>query len=639
MPEIKNIPETFDYDALGLMVGLEIHQQLASRTKLHCRCPNRIRSEAESNFEFFRYLRPKSNRAGVIDPAAIEQTLAQRPCIYKSYDSVCLGEMDEDVPSPLDTESLDIALTVSKLLHMVPVDTVHVMRKIIVDGSSPTGFQRTSFISGSGFIETQYGRCGIATLSLEEDSATSLGSSDDWLKFSLDRLGIPLIEIATEPDMRTPRQVFEVASKIGMILRSTGKVKRGIGTIRQDVNVSIRDGARVEMKGVQALDMIEEIVNREILRQISLLRLRDDLLKRNASVSGTVEDVTELFQNTKSNVLRKGIKSGKILATVLTGFNGHVGREIQPGRRLGTELSDKAKAVGVSGLFHTDELPNYGITENEVTNLRKIVGAGPEDAVVIMAGPPGTVDRAVQSVIERAKYALIGVPGETRYARADGNSSYMRPLPGPARMYPETDVLPVSIPRSYYEQLPLPELLSEKYSRFMSKYKLNGEFAEQMAYSHDPDAFELLAQQFSSSKDVTPTYIARNLTGTVSELKRSGCDTSYLSYDVFKKAFEMVDMGQISKDCIFELFEAYCKNPEKLLSEIVSERSMEVIDLSEVEMFVARLVSEKKSFVQEKQMASIGPLMGPLMDQFRGRVDGKDANRILKSEIEKLLKN
>lgn len=627
----------FDYEKLGLMVGLEIHQQLDTKEKLHCSCSNTIRDESDSNFEFFRYLRPKSGISGVIDPAAVEQTMAKRPSVYKGFDSVCLGEMDEEAPLPLNSEALETALVVSKMFNMVLVDKVYVMRKIIVDGSSPTGFQRTSFISGSGSLKTESGTCRIATMSLEEDSATSLGSSDEHLKYSLDRLGIPLIEVATYPDMKTPSQVYEVASEIGMIFRSTGKVKRGIGTIRQDVNVSISDGARVEIKGVQALDMIEEIVKREVLRQVSLLKLREDLLSKKASVPGEIFDVTEVFSNTKSKVLQRGMKNGCILATVLKGFNGFVGREVQPGRRLGSELSDKAKAVGVSGLFHTDELPNYGITKDDVNSLRNFVNADSDDAVIFMAGNEFLIRKAMDLVIERARYAFEGVPGETRYAQADGNTSYLRPLPGPARMFPETDILPVCVKDSYFKNLPLPELLNEKADRFMKEYNLNREFAEQLAYSYNPDGFEKIAKKFVNSSAVTPTFIARNMTGTKSELKRGGTNVDYLTDEIFEEAFDLVDYGKISKESLIPLFEEYCKTPNTPLSEIVSKKNLSVVDLSEVEEFIIKLVNEKKDFIKEKQNSALGPLMGPVMGEFRGRVDGKDVSRLLKQEIDKIL--
>ena len=278
----------------------------------------------------------------------------------------------------------------------------------------------------------------IETICLEEEAAQRVKDE----VFSLDRLGIPLIEITTSPCMYTPDDVQKVAEYIGMVLRSTGRVKRGLGTIRQDVNISIANGARVEIKGVQELDLIAEVVRREAQRQQSLLVVRDELRFRGASVSHDT-DVTDLFRNTKSAVLKK---AKKIRALLLKGFAGLVGQEIQPDRRLGSEMSDYAKKCGVGGIFHTDELPVYGVTTEEVSIMRSHIGAGEQDCVILVSGASDKqAGCAIAQVILRAQIALSDkpVPEETRKMLESGSTAYMRPLPGAERMYPETDVLPV----------------------------------------------------------------------------------------------------------------------------------------------------------------------------------------------------
>ena len=284
--------EKYDYSELGLKAGLEIHQQLDSKEKLFCRCPTLIRDIGDSDFEFFRYLRATESEMGEKDRAAVEQTKIRRKYIYKAYDTTCLIENDEEPPRELNKEALDISLGVAKLFHMKPVDQMHVMRKIVVDGSNTSGFQRTALLASDGYIETSEGRCGIDSLCVEEEAAQKIEEIGDSIIYSLDRLGIPLVEIATAPDIKTPRHAREVAEQIGMILRSTGKVKRGLGTIRQDVNISIARGARVEIKGVQALDLIEDIVRREVERQLNLLFIRQELLERKAFVCEEIYDVT-----------------------------------------------------------------------------------------------------------------------------------------------------------------------------------------------------------------------------------------------------------------------------------------------------------------------------------------------------------
>jgi len=635
--EIKTIPD-YDYDALGLMVGLEIHQQVDSPTKLHCRCPNIYREPEESTHEIRRYLRPKANNLGMMDRAVVEQTQANRQNRYLVFDTTCLGDIDEAGPVPVSPEALKTTLEVSKLLHMIPVDRGHVMRKIIVDGSGPAGFQRTTFISGNGWIETKSGKCRVASLCLEEESAPKVEETDEYVIFSLDRLGIPLIEIATEPDIRTPEQAFEVASYLGMALRSTGGVKRGIGTIRQDVNVSIKNGTRVEMKGVQALSMIDEIVKREIYRQLALNEIKDELNEKGASVDPAMYDVTKIFEETKSKVIIKSATNRKILAICLKGFKGYVGREIQPGRRLGTELSEKAKAVGVSGLFHTDELPNYGITSEEVEALRKAVGAKENDAVIMISGRENVVKRAMESVIQRAELVLIEIPQETRHALPDGNTSYMRPLPGAARMYPETDLPTFAIGRKEYRDLKTPELLIDKADRYMKEYELNSEFANAVVFSKYMKLFEKLADKYKGNETVTPTLLARVLTGILPELKREELDIDLIIDSKFEEMFDLIANGNLPKDAARNILAAVCKDKECCIAEAVKSLGIGFADKKEIEEYIDLIIVEKKEFISEKGPAAVGPLMGIVMERYRGKIEGKEVSAMLKEKIEQMRK-
>lgn len=629
--------EKYDYCELGLKAGLEIHQQLDSKEKLFCRCPTLIRDVGDSNFEFFRYLRATESELGEKDRAAVEQTLVRRKYIYKAYDTTCLIENDEEPPRELNEEALEIALEIAKLFNMKPVDQMHVMRKIVVDGSNTSGFQRTAFLASGGLIETSNGTCGIESLCLEEEAAQKIEENGDSIVYSLDRLGIPLAEIATAPDIKSPGHAREVAEYIGMVLRSTGRVKRGLGTIRQDVNISIAKGARVEIKGVQALDLIEEIVRREVERQLKLLSIRQQLLEKKAFVCEEIFDVTGLFADTRSKVLQKGIKKGVILAAHLRKFNGFVGKEIQPGRRLGTEFSDRAKTAGVGGLFHTDELPNYGITEKEVIALRNAMGSGPEDAIVMVADEPEKARLAIGAVITRAKEVLVGVPEETRRAFPDGNTAYMRPLPGADRMYPETDVPQIKISEEYFNSLELPELLTERTKRFVTECGLNQELAEKIAYSKYLSLFENLLEIYGKDANVSATLIARTLVGVVPELRRSGVEIDKLSDAHFKGLFEAISTQEIAKEAVQELLTALAKEPALSVEEAISRLGLSAFDPEEIETFIKNLVLERGDFIKEKGPAALGPLMGLVMKEYRGKVDGKILSQMLKTEIDKFI--
>lgn len=607
--------EKYDYSELGLKAGLEIHQQLDSKEKLFCRCPTVLRDVRDSNFEFFRYLRATESEMGEMDRAAVEQTKIRRKYIYKAYDTTCLVENDEEPPRELNKEALEISLEIAKLFNMKPVDQMHVMRKIVVDGSNTSGFQRTAFLASNGYIETSEGRCGIDSLCVEEEAAQKIEEIGDSIVYSLDRLGIPLVELATAPDIKSPRHAREVAEQIGMFLRSTGKVKRGLGTIRQDVNISISEGARVEIKGVQALDLIEDIVRREVKRQLNLLFIRQELMERKAFVCEEIYDVTGLFIDTKSKVLQKGVKKGAVLAALLRKFGGLVGKEVQPGRRLGTEFSDRAKTAGVGGIFHTDELPNYGITDKEVQAVRDAVGAHPEDAVIMVADEPEKARLAIEAVIARAKEAIKGVPEETRRALPDGNTAYMRPLPGAARMYPETDVPPIEISQEYFDSIEIPELLTERAKRFISENGLNKELAEKIAYSKYLPLFESLVGTYRKDANVNPTLIARTLVGIVPEIRRNGVETENLTDEHFKGLFAAISNQEIAKEAIQDLLTALAKEPELSVPEAISKLGLSAFDPQEVENFIKKTVRERGDFIKEKGPAALGPLMGIVMNR------------------------
>ncbi len=439
-----------DYGAIGLKVGIEIHRQLDTEKKLFCDCPTTM-SEEPPSVSFLRRLRPTQSELGQVDPAALFEFQKGRAVIYESDDRTsCLVEMDEEPPKDLNPEAVEISLAASILMHVKPVDEIHVMRKIVIDGSNTTGFQRTCVVALNGLVVVDGKKIPIQQISLEEDAARKTGESGLTVNYRIDRLGIPLIEVSTGPAIASPEETERVAKTIGDILRDTGRVKRGLGTVRQDLNVSIRDGALIEIKGVQELDLLSKAVSYEVSRQLELLGIKDELTSRGIKANHLVDkfiDVSAIFSQTKSKRIREALESGGIaLAVKLPSFNGLLGRELAPGLRLGTEMASRAKFWGrVGGIFHTDELPAYGISEEEVLSMRRTLDCGEHDAAVLVADRKDKAWDALTAVVERAREALIGVPTETRTAVADGTTRYMRPRPGASRMYPETDVPPVPV--------------------------------------------------------------------------------------------------------------------------------------------------------------------------------------------------
>ncbi|WP_408958657.1 Glu-tRNA(Gln) amidotransferase subunit GatE [Natrinema sp. 74] len=633
----------YDYEALGLVAGLEIHQQLDTATKLFCQCPTELREPEESVRSFTRYLHPTRSELGELDDAAVEESMVEREFEYLAYDTTCLVEEDDEPPHELDDEALETALEVAQLMDMSPVDQAHVMRKIVVDGSNTTGFQRSSLIATDGEIETADGPVGIEDLLLEEESAQRVEETDDGVRYSLDRLGIPLVEIGTSPDISTPEQALEAAERIGMLLRSTGKVKRGLGTIRQDVNVSIEEGARVEIKGVQSLDDIDDIVRNEVARQVELVEIRDELVEREASV-GEVRDVTEVFADTDSGVIGGALSSGgSVMAVPLYGFDGLVGREIAPDRRLGTEFSDHAKRHGAGGIFHTDELPAYGVTEAEVAELRDAVGAESEDAVAIVAADTDIAETAIDAVAERAGTALEGVPEETRGANDDGTTRYLRPLPGAARMYPETDVPPVEPDPS---EVPEPELLTEKVERYQDEYDLGEGLAEQVAYGEYMPLFEDVVADGVSASDasggssdpsggVDPTLAATTLESTLTELRRDDVPVDTLTDEHLMDVLELVEDGDVPNEGVPDLLTALATDPDRTAEEAAEEAGLGGADEEEVREAVVEVVERNEAQVEDEGMQAFSGLMGECMGALRGKADGDLVSELLREEIQK----
>jgi glutamyl-tRNA(Gln) amidotransferase subunit E len=609
-----------DYKTLGLVAGIEIHQQLDTLEKLFCHCPTTLREIAEHDGEFSRYLRATVSEMGEIDRAAKEEMKHDRMFRYYTYDTTCLVENDEEPPAPVNDEALAVCLTIGKMFGMTPLPQVHTMRKLVIDGSNTSGFQRTALVAFNGTLPDG-GQ--IETICLEEEAAQRVKDE----VFSLDRLGIPLIEITTSPCMHTPEDVQKVAEYIGMVLRSTGKVKRGLGTIRQDVNISIAAGARVEIKGVQELDLIAEVVRREVQRQQALLSIRDELRKQGAVVDATAgAEVTSLFKDTKSTVLKK---AKKIHAIVLRGFAGFVGREIQPERRLGSEMSDYAKKCGVGGIFHTDELPAYGVTAEEVTHLRSHMHAGEQDCVILVAGAnEKQAVCAISQVITRAKIALADkpVPEETRKMLESGSTAYMRPLPGAARMYPETDVLPVLIDDARWNAVVIPELLTEKALRFTTDYGIEKNYALQLASS---EKLPLFMQ--AMEKGIKPKLAAFSILSTSTELRREGVDISKIPDQAYLDTWQAVESGKAAREAMPDIFRSIVGG--STVADSLAKHAP-AISREELEKIVRKIIAERKDFVVLKGKAAMGPLMGVVMAEVRGSVDGKVVSEILKKEID-----
>ncbi len=626
------------YEELKPMVGLEIHQQLDTKHKLFCNCPTTMREKTPLT-TIERRLRPVQSELGETDVAAQFEYLRNRSFCYQVFSGEsCLVETDCEPPHELNPEALEIALQIALLLNCRIPDEIHTMRKIVIDGSNTSGFQRTCIVGLGGFLEYKGRRIEISTIALEEDAAAIVSEERGKVTYRLNRLGVPLVEIGTGPIVgHTPQEIQEIAYSIGMICRATDKVKREIGAIRQDVNISVRGGARVEIKGVQELGLISKVVEREVQRQLALIEIKKELARRGAGrVEKEFVDVTEAFSGTGSQIVSKGLAKGKrVLAVNLPKFAGLVGRELQPGRRLGTELADWAKLYGkVGGILHTDELPAYGISREEVERIRRATGASEDDAVVIVVDTREKARTALAAVVDRANQAIEGVPEETRRALPDGNTEFMRPLPGAGRMYPETDIPPIPIREDRLKTLreSLPELPERKKERFMKEYGLGEEMAGRLSLSEKAGLFERLARGSGAS----PKLIATTLEETMVSLRREGIEVERVPESFLLDMFNLISNGKLAKEAIPEVLAEGSKGKD--IQEVLKKLGLRAPGEEELKRFVREVTLANRKLIEERGEAAMKPLMGILMKHLRGKVDGKVVNEALTHEIRKMLR-
>ena len=609
-----------------MKIGFEIHQQLDTK-KLFCHSPSQLRDD-DAEFEVRRRLRPTQSELGVVDDAAMKEFLKGKSFVYRGYnDSICLVELDEEPPRGPNEEAVEVALTIALLLNARVVDEIHFMRKLVIDGSNTSGFQRTAIIAFDGYLDTEEGRIKIPSICLEEEACRKISGDNNSTTYSLDRLGIPLVEITTDPDIKSAQQARDAALKVGELLRATGRVKRGIGTIRQDINVSIPEGARAEIKGVQDLNTIPKLIENEVSRQYGLVRIRDRLLEQDihaSKINSEIYDVTGFFKDTESKVIKGQLKKGRVLGIRLKGFSGLLG-----GGLLGREIAQSVRVhTGVRGIFHSDELPAYGITENEVAVLHKEIDTDDGGAFVLVAEKEAVARKALDAVLGRARLALKGVLEETRMAR-DTATEYMRPLPGAARMYPETDILPYVVSSEQLSRLQanLPESYEERETRFIKEFRLGREQARQIVRSSS-----LIADYFEERAPC----ISFATSGFVSLLLAVSTDVSNnrVKFEDVQRLVDAIDGKKVSIDAAPEIIQEL-REGKTIAQALESKSSGDTVDL---EAIVDKLIAEKADFIREKKEFAVKPVMGLVMKEARGRVDGKLVNQVVKKKIEEFLK-
>jgi len=613
---------SFDPEAIKLKVGLEIHQQIASGKKLFCACP--IERSETLPLHFERKLRPSQSELGHIDPAAIFEYSKGKTNVYRWHPaSSCLVEADEEPPHLMNEEAVEATISIAQVLRSNVVDEIHVMRKIVIDGSNTSGFQRTAVIALGGVLSVDGEEVPVQTVTLEEDAARILGEDAHSRFFALDRLGVPLVEIALAPITASPSHVEKVALYLGRALRSTGRVARGLGTIRQDLNISTMNGSVVEVKGVQKLNLVAKVVAYEAMRQSGLAMITSEIRKKGIRrVRYTIADVTDNFGSSSSRVLRRAIKAGeRIICLGVKGLSEMLGFEPYPGVRLGRELAEIAKANSLGGVIHSDEFREQGVSKGEESSVRRKIGVGKDSVLILLAGEKARASAVANLLVGRLEEAVKGVPGETRAATQEGETRYMRPRPGAARMYPETDIPEIVLTTRRRERIleSIPTPWQEKVKEYEKRYALSEEMAMRVYDSERAALFEDLA----AKSPLSPSVISTLLIELPVRLSREGITEEKITDEVLVELLRAIGDGRVAKEAAPDILRMIGRGEAESIDEARGRLGLGRLTLEELKGIIEEVLRKNRPMLLARGEKAFSPLMGEVMKEVRGRVDGQ----------------
>ncbi len=611
-----------DYRAVGFKSGLEIHQQLLTEKKLFCRCPAGIYSN-NYDAEILRHMRPTLSEMGVYDGTALMEFKTKKEIIYRiNRNTVCTYEMDDTPPFLINDEALDIALGIGMLYNCNIVDELHIARKQYLDGSIPTGFQRTAIYALDGWIPYKDRKVKIVQMSIEEDSCREVLDVGHERYYRTDRLGMPLIETVTEPAMRTPYETAEVGHLCSNLVRSTHKVRRGIGAARQDVNVSVTGGTRVEIKGVPRIPMIPLLTYNEAMRQWNLLRLREELKSRGItqeSFKAESYDITNLLKKVSYVPLINAVISNlKIKCVVLKGFSGLLHWQTQTNTYFSKEISDRVRVIAclttIPNIIHSDSKGDT-IASSEWQKVNKAVNADNDDTIVIVWGSDEDTATAVKEIIIRAHEATIGIPSETRQALSDGTNGFERILPGADRMYPDTDLPPKKITNERLSEIKkwIPEQFWER-QKWYKELGIPEDTMHELSISKYADLFKKAVKDWK----VNPTTAAVFLIQFPKRLRKNGCMSEWMNEGMFEGILKSYAEGKIPQDALLKTLRTVAElgtfTDAVLLPPISENELYEEILSSKNELSNTKL-NKNENYTEV--------LMGMIMKKLRGRIPAK----------------
>ncbi len=637
-----------DYRALGFLGGLEVHQQLATHGKLFCRCPAG-RRVTKVDGEVLRHMRPTLSELGEYDGCALMEFKTHKEIVYLlERGSVCTYEMDDTPPFPIDDEAVRVAIEVALLFNLNLVSELHVMRKQYLDGSIPTGFQRTTMVGLAGSIPFRVPELGvdrllrIRQLSLEEDSCREVSDIGHRIVFRTDRLGTPLTETVTEPDMFTPFEVQAAGRLIASTVASTGPIARGAGAARQDTNISIAGSRRIELKGVPSHKLLPKLTHIEAFRQLNLLRIKAELERRGVTkqmlvvpdkglpwkTSPLAIEATSILRNCDYAPIRDAMdRHETIVAVKLPQFGGLLHRRTQPGITFSREFADRLRVVacltGRPFMIHSD-VKDYGINRLEWRQIRAALKADQWDGLVVLWGPAEDVATGVREVFLRAIDALIGVPAETRQAFDDGTNGFERILPGPDRMYPDTDTPPVAVPDSVVETITanLAKRPWEREDAYVAQ-GLDLAMARRLARAPWYPLFDALApakpetaRRLAATLEKRIPYHSRM--GTLLPLSR-GVDALPPAHRI-KPLVTALDEGSLRPEAFERAFDLLLDEPGLPPEVVIAELRPGADDEAEVERLVGLAVEHARTLVNTGRDSMLRWAMGQVLPELLGRV-------------------
>ncbi len=611
-----------DYATVGFKSGLEVHQQLLTTSKLFCRCPAG-RYSKEFHAEILRHMRPTLSELGEYDGTALMEFKTRKEIIYRiNRETVCTYEMDDTPPFMIDPEALDYAFEISMLAELTLVDELHIARKQYLDGSIPTGFQRTAICGINGSVPYKDKTVEIIQLGIEEDSCREISDVGHRRTYNTDRLGMPLIELVTGPDMRTPTEVAEVAQILRKMMRTTGHVRRGIGATRADTNVSVTGGTRIEIKGVPRIGLMPLLTYNEAQRQWNLLRLREELIGRGITTetfTHSSANVTRILKRTRFTPIELALHKDQVVAAVkLPGWAGLLRWETQDGTSFAREIADRVRVIAclsvLPNIIHSDS-PGETLSGAEWKECKAALGVTSADTLVIVWGDERDVETAVKEIAIRAKEVTIGIPSETRQALRDGTTGFERILPGPQRMYPDTDLPPMRITPERIESIRLG--MPVQYWQRRKQFIADGVPSDAI----DGLAFSPLASLYDETVGVhgfTPMQAAIALWRFPRRLHRKG--HAYVSWnrDTLRQIFAAIHDGRMTFDGLLSAMRA----------SLTDDWSPDDIKPRMNRDELAPVVAEARAAVHANGMYNTDNLLkltlDRVMDVVRGRIPGAE---------------